>query len=396
MKTFKERFLCLNRKNITLILIYISLSFCLLSLKKQIFKQNINKIRALNDDNDNDLRSKGANENCIGFVDNNLYAIFEQKGQIKLEENYNLSLCENIGNYKSSFILKNDTKIIRLAGDINGEKNNKNKIVINDTSIKIYLAAGDICNGKERYKVELSMRGKPDITHNDDDDDYYDYGHYSYYNYYANNYIYRTGECQYLVEIYETAANIYINYYGINLSLPFQIIIGLIVIGFGIVIKIYNFRSKNNACFIIFIIGSFFPQCAIFDLTQYSFLALFLGGFFGTTIIVANILSCFGGPEGVKRDSKKYNIILGVFCGYPMIKMISIFTIVFIKTTHQRLIHNIVLLAFSICGGILGGIFPEIFCLIGSNIFENYLIIKGLSFIFYSLALLLMSKKYMI
>ena len=386
MKTFKERFLCLNRKNITLILIYISLSFCLISLKKQILKQNINKIRSLNDDNDNDLRSKGANENCIGFVDNNLYAIFELKGPVKLEENYNLSLCENIGNYKSSFILKNDTKIIRLAGDINGEKNNKNKIVINDTSIKIYLAGGDICNGKERYKVELSMEGIPDITHKDDY--YYDYGHYFYYNNYANNYIYRTGECQYLVKIYEKAANIYLDYYGINLSLPLQIIIGLIVIGFGIVIKICNFLSKDIACYLIFIIGSFFPQCAIYDLTKYDILALLLVGFFGTIFIFSLMVYCAIYPEGegVKRDSKKYRIILGVFCGYPMIKMISTFTIVFIKTTHQRLIHNIVLLAFSICGGILGGQFPEIFCLIGSNIFENYLIIKGLSFIFYSLA----------
>ena len=71
MEIFKERFLCLNRKNIILILIYISLAFCLMNLKKQIFKQNINKIRSLNDDNE--PRSKGANENCIGFVNNDLY-----------------------------------------------------------------------------------------------------------------------------------------------------------------------------------------------------------------------------------------------------------------------------------------------------------------------------------
>ena len=69
-----------------------------------------------------------------------------------------------------------------------------------------------------------------------------------------------------------------------------------------------------------------------------------------------------------------------------MIKMISIFTIVFIKTTYQRLIHNIFLLVFSIRGGIIGGKFPDIFYDIGSNIFDNYLIIKGLSYLFYSLA----------
>ena len=95
-----------------------------MNLKKQIFKQNINKIRSLNDDND--PRSEGANENCIGFVNNDLYTIFEVKGAVYIGENYSLSLCENIGNYKSSFISKNGTNITRLAGDINGEKNNKN------------------------------------------------------------------------------------------------------------------------------------------------------------------------------------------------------------------------------------------------------------------------------
>ena len=73
MKNFKERFLCLNRKKIAILLIYISLAFCLISLKKQIFKQNINKIRVLNDNDDDDPRSKGANENCIGFDGNHLY-----------------------------------------------------------------------------------------------------------------------------------------------------------------------------------------------------------------------------------------------------------------------------------------------------------------------------------
>ena len=142
--------------------------------------------------------------------------------------------------------------------DINGENNNKNKIVVNDTSIKIYLAAGDICKGKERYKVELSIRGIPDRTHNNDDDYYYD-GHYFSNKNYANNVIYRIGECQYLVQIDEPTVNIYIEYYGINLSQPFQVIIAFIVIGFGIMIKICNFLSENNVCYLIFFIGSVFP-----------------------------------------------------------------------------------------------------------------------------------------
>jgi hypothetical protein len=82
------------------------------------------------------------------------------------------------------------------------------------------------------------------------------------------------------------------------------------------------------------------------------------------------------------KTIKKYNILLGILCGYPMIKMISIITIVYIKTSYQRLIHNIFLVFFSICGGIIGGFLPEIYYYIGTNIFDNYLIIKGLSYIF--------------
>ena len=93
-------------------------------------------------------------------------------------------------------------------------------------------------------------------------------------------------------------------------------------------------------------------------------------------------ISCFENGK-IERDSKKYNILLGVLCGYPLIKMTSIFTIAFIKTPYQRYIYDFFMLAFIIGGGILGGKFPEKFCDIGSNIFENYIITKGLSYIFY-------------
>ena len=326
---------------------------------------------------DNDPRSKGANENCIGFVNNDLYTVFEVKGEVDIGGNYSLSLCENIGNYKSSFIFKNDKNIIRLAGDINGEKDNKNKFVINDTLITIYLAAGDICSGTERYKVELTIKAEPEKTYDDDDDDY---------DYYDNhhNYIIRNG-CHYQIVINGKVATIYKGYFGFDLSLAStQILFGSITIIFGLVLKILNCISNNSACYITFFVGCFFPLNIIFDLYRYDII-LMIVGFIGSVIIDGGFVSVFQGNE-VERNSKKYNIILGALCGYPIIKMISIFTIAFIKTTYQKLIHNIFLLIFIICGGILGGKYPENVCEIGSNIFDNYLIIKGLSFFFYSLA----------
>ena len=109
------------------------------------------------------------------------------------------------------------------------------------------------------------------------------------------------------------------------------------------------------------------------------------GGIFGPTLIYCCIIGGFKN-ENINEDSQELNALLGVLCGYPMIKIISIFTIIFIKTTYQRLIHNIFLIIFSICGGIIGGKYPEIHYNIGSNIIGNYLMVKGLSYIFYYLA----------
>ena len=150
MKIIKEKiFKVFRRKNLfsylnIKVIILIFVTFYLLVLQKKIFKQKTDKIRALNDDND--PRSKGPNENCMAFVNEDLYTVFRIKGKVYFRDDYGitLSLCENIENTKSSCILKNGANTIRLAGDINGEINNKNKLVIiNDTLIKIYLTAGD-------------------------------------------------------------------------------------------------------------------------------------------------------------------------------------------------------------------------------------------------------------
>ena len=217
-------------------------------------------------------------------------------------------------------------------------------MVINDTLIRIYLAAGDICNGTERYKVELTIKAEPE-QFDYDVDQYYDY------NYVSNNYnqIIRKEDCLYLINITDRIVTIYNNYYGLNLTLPWQIVFGLIITILGLVIKILNRRSNNIACYFTLVVGLFFPMSIIVDLFRFLIHLLAFGvfaSFFFYMINAAILRSC----EEIKRDSKRYNIVLGILCGYPMIKMISIFTIAFIKTTYQRLIHNIFLLVFSISG----------------------------------------------
>ena len=91
-------------------------------------------------------RSKGANEICLEYSGNTLYDLFKLKNEeIKLDNNIELKFCQNIYRNKSSCIYIRDNKVIRLAGDIAGEKNNKNKkeLVHSDNKsqrkIKVYL-----------------------------------------------------------------------------------------------------------------------------------------------------------------------------------------------------------------------------------------------------------------
>ena len=363
----KNLFFCLNIKIIVLILINISLVFYL-------SKQNINKIRALNDD-ENDPRSKGPNENCMAIINNDLYTIFGVQGEVdlRLYTNISLSLCENIGNIKSSCILKKGTNTIRLAGDINGEKNNKNKLVINGTLIKIYLAAGDICKDQERYTVDLTIEA---LKYDDDNDNegYQDNKNYI---------IHSESSCHYSFKINQYSALIYNNYYGLNLSMPFQIILGIGIVILGIVIKIFSLSLAKEACYITLFIGIYFLISIIIDLYMFDLFVIIMIGSLGSIIIFSCICASF--EDDIKGDLPQYNAILGIFCGYPMIKMISLFTIIFFKISFQRLIHHIFLIGFSIGGGIIGAKYPDIYYYIGSNIFENYLIVKGLSYIFYKL-----------
>jgi hypothetical protein len=314
----------------------------------------------------------------MAFENYDLYTLFNAKGKVALpDDRITLSLCENIGNLKSSCILKNGIYIIRLAGDINGENNNKNKFEIYGSSIKIYLAAGDICNNQEKYKVDLIIvaikSSKQDKLSKED-----------------NIIKYSESGCHYLIEIKQNYATIYSYYYGYNFIFTVsQIIIGIFLVVLGIYIKICALKDIILfSPFIVIFIGAFFPINIIFDLFRfYALLAVFAYGFY-IVIFTATRFSFLMDSAGVIiniQQSKKYNIFLGILCGYPMIKMISIITIVYIRTSNQRLIHNIFLVVFSICGGIIGGFLPEIYYYIGNNIFDNYLIVKGLSYIFYKL-----------
>jgi hypothetical protein len=202
------------------------------------------------------------------FKNNDLYTLFNAKGIVYSlpDDRITLSLCENIDNIKSSCILKNGTNIIRLAGDINGENNNKNKFEIYRGSIKIYLAAGDICNNQEKYKVDLTI----ETVESSEQDKFK-----------KEDNIIKISEsgCHYSIEIKQNYATIYSNYYGYNLILEVsQIIMGIILVVLGIYIKIFTLNDIiNYSPFLVIFIGAFFPISIIFDLFRfYIVLAIFV------------------------------------------------------------------------------------------------------------------------
>ena len=143
--------------------------------------------------------------------------------------------------------------------------------------------------------------------------------------------------------------------------------IGLFIL--GLVIKILTSLAPEIAYYITIFIGLYFILSAIIDLASFYIHLVIFGGIFGPTLIYCCIIGGFKN-ENINEDSQELNALLGVLCGYPMIKIISIFTIIFIKTTYQRLIHNIFLIIFSICGGIIGGKYPQIHYNIGSKLLE--------------------------
>ena len=374
----------LNLKLVIFILINISLLFALINPKINLFNQNISKLRALN--NENDPRSKGANENCMGFKDNDLYTLFKYKGkEVNFpDDRIKLKLCQNFDNIKSSCILKNGTEIIRLSGDINGEENNKNKFVINGTKIiKMYLAAGDICKDKKRYKVEIEINAIEEKTYDDDGDyDYdYNYGNYNSEDGNDDGNIITYSDCVYSIKINQYFVTTYTSYYGFILpTISFNIILALFMLIFGIMIKKYSIIQNYEYCYIICFIGAFFPLNIILDLCGYNFIIIIVGSIISIGISGCLILVI---KDDLERNLNKFSILLGILCGYPMIKNISTFTIAFIETSYQSLIYYITLIIFLICGGIIGFISPELTNYIGPIIFEDYLLVKGLSYILY-------------
>ena len=118
-----------------------------------------------------DKRSEGPNEICMEIYNNDLFSLFPlEKIETKVKnDKIQLKFCQNINDTRSSVIYNDGNKIYRLAGNIHGEENNKNKIEVNyneedetKNQVKLYLAYGDQI-GDSRYKVNILLNCNKDV-----------------------------------------------------------------------------------------------------------------------------------------------------------------------------------------------------------------------------------------
>ena len=365
----KRKNLILNFKTTLFIVIILSIFiFSFYCFKFFLYNKKNVLIRKLNEE---DPRSKGANELCMGFEGYSQANLFILNNTtIDVNENIQLKLCQNINDTKSSCIYKNNSTIIRLAGDINGENNNKNKIkviqpsldFIYESELKIYLAEGDICKNGKRYKVQIDLYCD---RHNDFDQ-------LQLIEFDPNT------KCELKFAANSKTACINFNKYGIELPIFIREIFGGIIFIIGLIIAIFSYDKIQMAISFISIIGCFFIACPLID---------FIGG-----RLILIILSCLSILIATlifrkiykEKYSKNTIIYIGLISGYPIAKIINYF-ISFLDNPYLKLIHCVILLSCYLIGLIIGKFFPKLSCFYGTSIIGAFLMVRGISFVLYTI-----------
>ena len=345
-------------KKIILGSIFISaLIYLIDSIKINIIKDK-HLIRTL----DEDVRLKGANENCMEIIGSFLYDLTEladlKKEEIDLGEGIEFKFCKNIGDKASSCVYNTET---RLSGDINGEDNNKNKIEVEGKNVHLYLAAGDKCKSepKKKYKIDVTL------TCSDEK-----------FKIYETNFNPET-QCDLNFKAYTTHA-CGEDKYGED-SLEVRIMFGIVFIILGFLIGILGYKEIRIGLFIVCIVGAGTLGILIigsFETFTLKVVHIVIESIF---IICGIVIYVFFIKKDKKIYSRVYMLIIGGLCGYPIGLLIYNLLFAFIDTSYQQLIRTIIIVACIVIGVFLGIFFPKYTCIIGSSIIGAYLIMRGIS-----------------
>lgn len=364
IKNFKSYF---NLKIFSLAAINIIAILYFIDIIKINFNKNNNSVRILEE---NDPRSQRANEKCVEYSFNRAFDLFKlDEEKINVGKDIELKFCSNIHNNRSSCIYINNNRVIRLSGDIDGEKNNKNAIDVFDSEneserkVKIYLASGDKCliDEKKKYKIDIELycnnQTKFEILTDKTEFD-------------------PESTCNLKLFANSTFAC------GENLlEYTFlRIIGGIILVILGLLIGILGYNQIRIAIFLV---------CTIGSLTLSDYICTMFGIIKLAIIIVISIIFLLVGIGlfvffiKKKKYIKYFMFIVGGVCGYPVGDMIYTKFFSLIDTSRQTLMKVIIIAFFIILGVILGMFLPKYTYIIGTSILGATLITYGINLFLY-------------
>ena len=366
-KNFKDYF---NLKIFSLVAINLfAFLYIIDTIKMNLNKKN-SSMRLLLDSND--PRTKGVNEICLDYVGNTAYDLFELENEkINLGENIEFRFCHNIYKNKSSCIYIKDNKIIRLAGDILGEKNNKNRMEITDSKektkrkVNIYLAAGDNCliDESKKYEIDIELYCIENKTNFEMIKTEFDLSNSCNLKLYANSHL-ACGDNDFE-----------------GLTDAILIAGGIILILVGFLIGIFGYKIVKIGIFLVCFTGSLVLTLLIIAIFNIEKLVIRIV-LFVIFIILGILLFVFFIK---KKENKKYFMLLaGGVCGF-LIGEYFIYQLFFsiIDTKYQTLIYIIIIAVCIIIGVIVGLILPKYTYIIGTSIIGAAMISRGLSLLLY-------------
>ena len=327
-----------------------------------------NNYFSFQESNATDLTS-GPNENCILIMDSTLYDLTELSNEKRILKNEShiitLQFCKNIGNKSSVIYTGEDSKIIRLAGDINGEEKNKNKVKYNsiENAIELHLAKGDKClnDSSQNYsfviKLHCNVKEYKFIGIND----------------YNPNYT-----CNFEMKAYSKYAcgnkdvfvkSEFLKSYRIYLGIGFCII--------GLIIGILGYRNLNIGIILVCVISCPIAlKYLIYDLFDINDkVALYV--IFVIGLIIGGVIAYLLTRR--KKYRKIYMCIIGGIFGYLIGTFLYDVLFTLIETSSQKLIYYLILVIFTIGGVISGIFFAKITCIIGTSTLGGYSFMRGIS-----------------
>lgn len=314
-----------------------------------------------------DEREKDPNEICMEFDGNTKYDLFKLGKEIIYLYNNKVQLkfCHNIDKTGSSCIYKkSENETIKLAGNIKGEKHNKNKIEVNSKEVDISLAAGDYCRNDQKYKIKITLSCKKTTEPLEN----------------INETEFKPDD---KCDLYLNADSKYAcgeeNEY-IELEKFERIIVGIVAIIIGLIIGIFGYNQIKVGMFIVCFFGSVVLAgliAVLFDITNLIILIVI-----GVIFLIGGI-ALFIFFKKKKEYLKYYMLLIGGLCGYPIGYLIYNLFFSIIDTDKQKLLHIIIIVVCIILGVILGRFFPKHTCIVGTSIMGSYLIMRGIGFFLY-------------